>query len=69
MPVLLAGGDADELIPVANMLETWSLLPEGSGLHFWHGIGHSPNVDCPDALANLLQRFVEQTIPKRAAGR
>jgi len=69
MPVLLVGGDADELIPVANMLETWSLLPEGSGLHFWHGVGHSPNVDCPDALADLLQRFVEQTIPKRAARR
>jgi len=66
MPVLLVGGDADELIPVANMLETWSLLPEGSGLHFWHGVGHSPNVDCPDALASLLQRFVEQTIPRRA---
>jgi len=69
MPVLLVGGDADELIPLANMLDTWSLLPEGSGLHFWHGVGHSPNVDCPDALSSLLQRFVEQTIPKRIAGR
>ena len=65
MPVLLAGGDADELIPVANMLETWALLPQGSGLHFWHGVGHSPNVDCPEALASLLQRFVEKTIPTR----
>lgn len=65
MPVLLVGGDADELIPVASMLATWALLPEGSGLHFWHGIGHSPNVDCPEALASLLQRFVEKTIPAR----
>src|SRR5689334_6771306 len=65
MPVLLAGGDADELIPVASMLETWALLPPGSGLHFWHGVSHSPNVDCPEALANLLQRFVEKTISPR----
>lgn len=69
MPVLLVGGDADELIPVASMLETWALLPQGSGLHFFHGIGHSPNVDCPEALASLLQRFVEKTIPARAVAR
>jgi pimeloyl-ACP methyl ester carboxylesterase len=67
MPVLLAGGDADELIPVASMLETWALLPPGSGLHFWHGVGHSPNVDCPEALASLLQRFVEKTVAARGA--
>lgn len=69
MPVLLAGGDADELIPVANMLETWALLPQGSGLHFWHGIGHSPNVDCPDALASLLRRFIENTEPAHRVAR
>jgi pimeloyl-ACP methyl ester carboxylesterase len=67
MPVLLAGGDADELIPVSSMLATWALLPQGSGLHFWHGVSHSPNVDCPDALAALIQRFVEKTIPARSA--
>jgi pimeloyl-ACP methyl ester carboxylesterase len=67
MPVLLAGGDADELIPVSSMLATWALLPQGSGLHFWHGVGHSPNVDCPEALAVLIQTFVEKTIPARNA--
>ena len=65
MPVLLAGGDADELIPVANMLATWAKCPEGTGLHFWHGVGHSPNLDCPLELAALLRRFIEQTIPAR----
>jgi pimeloyl-ACP methyl ester carboxylesterase len=67
MPVLLAGGDADELIPTANMLATWAKLPAGAGLHFWHGVGHSPNLDCPDELAALLRRFIETTIPARAA--
>ena len=65
MPVLLAAGDADALIPIAGMLDTWAKLPAGSGLHVFHGVGHSPNVDCPDALAALLVRFIDQTIPAR----
>jgi branched-chain amino acid transport system permease protein len=65
MPVLLAGGDADALIAVASMLATWAKLPAGSGLHFWHGVGHSPNLDCPAELAGLIEQFVEKTIPAR----
>ena len=66
MPVLLAGGDADELIPLKSMLATWAKYPHGTGLHIWHGVGHSPNLDCPTDLAALLRRFVEHTIPARA---
>jgi pimeloyl-ACP methyl ester carboxylesterase len=66
MPVLLAGGDADELIPVAAMLATWAKYPPGSGLCFWHGVGHSPNLDCPSELAAVLRKFIEVTIPSRA---
>jgi pimeloyl-ACP methyl ester carboxylesterase len=66
MPVLVVGGDADALIPVANMLATWAKYPPGTGLHFWHGIGHSPNLDCPTELATLLEQFIEKTIPARA---
>jgi pimeloyl-ACP methyl ester carboxylesterase len=66
MPVIVVGGDADALIPVANMLATWAKYPAGTGLHFWHGVGHSPNLDCPDELAALLRRFIEETIPARA---
>jgi branched-chain amino acid transport system permease protein len=67
MPVIVVGGDADALIPVANMLATWAKYPAGTGLHFWHGIGHSPNLDCPKELASLLERFIDETIPARAA--
>ena len=67
MPVLVAGGDADRLISIASMLATWAKYPAGTGLHFWHGIGHSPNLDCPGEVATLLQRFVERTIPGRAS--
>jgi pimeloyl-ACP methyl ester carboxylesterase len=67
MPVIVVGGDADALIPVANMVATWAKYPAGTGLHFWHGIGHSPNLDCPAELAKLLERFIEETIPARTA--
>ena len=66
MPVILVGGDADEQVPVARMLATWAKYPAGTGLHFWHGVGHSPNLDCPEELAALLARFIETTIPARA---
>jgi branched-chain amino acid transport system permease protein len=66
MPVLLAGGDADELVPLKSMLATWAKYPAGTGLHIWHGVGHSPNLDCPADLAALLRRFVEHTIPAKA---
>lgn len=62
MPVLLAAGDVDELIPLADMLATWAKLPPGSGLQVWHGVGHSPNVDIPGELATVLRRFVEKTV-------
>ena len=63
MPVLLACGDRDELIPLQNMLETWAKLPHGTGLHVWHGVGHSPNLDTPAAFTALLRQFIETTIP------
>ena len=62
MPVLVAAGDADELIPIANILATWAKFPAGAGLHVWHGLGHSPNLDCPEELARLIERFVETTV-------
>ena len=62
VPMLLICGDQDELIPLQNMLDTWAKLPPGAGLHVWHGIGHSPNLDCPQALAAVLQQFVEVTV-------
>jgi len=65
IPVLLACGDADKLIPIEAMVATWAMYPSGSGLHVWHGVGHSPNVDIPEELAALLQRFITETTPAR----
>jgi branched-chain amino acid transport system permease protein len=66
MPVLVAFGDNDTTIPVPAMLATWAKYPKATGLHVWHGAGHSPNLDCPADVAAALRRFVEKTIPARA---
>jgi pimeloyl-ACP methyl ester carboxylesterase len=66
MPVLVACGDADQTIPLSAMLATWAKYPPGSGLHVWHGVGHSPNLDCPGELAGLLRRFIETSLPARS---
>lgn len=66
MPILMIAGDADALIPISAMLATWAKYPAGTGLHVWHGVGHSPNVHCPADLAAVLRRFIEETIPARA---
>jgi len=67
MPALLVAGDADALIPISAMLATWGKYPTGTGLHVWHGVGHSPNLDCPAEMAALLRRFIEVTLPARVA--
>ncbi|MBF68230.1 MAG: hypothetical protein CMQ29_11115 [Gammaproteobacteria bacterium] len=67
MPVILIAGDIDALIPIESMLATWAKYPQGSGLHVWHGVGHSPNVDCPEDLAVVLQHFMESTVPGAAS--
>jgi pimeloyl-ACP methyl ester carboxylesterase len=59
MPVLLVAGDQDRVIPLANMLASWAMYPPGSGLHVWHGVGHSPNFDHPQAMVALMRQFVE----------
>ena len=66
MPVLLAAGDRDKVIPLDNMLASWAMYPKGTGLHVWHGVGHSPNLDVPGEVAALLRTFVERTLPARA---
>lgn len=67
MPILLAAGDRDAVLPLSGMLDTWRRLPKGSGLHVWHDAGHSPNVDRPAEFVALLRHFIEVTAPARAA--
>jgi pimeloyl-ACP methyl ester carboxylesterase len=65
MPFLFVGGDIDRMITPATQLASWAKYPAGTGLHMFHGVGHSPNLDRPKELAALLRQFIEETIPAR----
>jgi pimeloyl-ACP methyl ester carboxylesterase len=67
MPVMMIAGDDDRVVPLSNLLDTYRMLPPGSGLHVWHGVGHSPNVETPDRFVRVLRRFIERTVPARLA--
>jgi hypothetical protein len=38
-------------------------------LHIFHSVGHSPNVQVATRFANLLDRFICQTVPQVAEHR
>ena len=60
VPTLVVGGDRDDTVGVDNILADYLALPERSRhLHIFHGVGHSPNVEVPRELVELLARFVE----------
>jgi len=67
VPILLLAGDNDQTVPLPRILGTYAKLPPGSGLHVWHGVGHSPNVEVADRLTRVLRRFIEKTVPERLA--
>jgi pimeloyl-ACP methyl ester carboxylesterase len=60
MPVLVVGGDEDTTVGVDNILtEYLALLPDVRSLHVFHGIGHSPNSECPAELAGVIERWID----------
>ena len=58
VPTLLACGGQDDVIALDNMLATFARLPTGSRLQVWHQLGHSPNLEQPDTVADTLRQFM-----------
>jgi pimeloyl-ACP methyl ester carboxylesterase len=59
MPVLVVGGDRDQVVGVENILAEYLALPEPArSLHIFHSVGHSPNLAVPERLAGTLRRFI-----------
>jgi len=66
VPTLVVGGDRDTTVGVDNILADYLALSENvRSLHIFHGIGHSPNVEVPEAFAGLVTRFVEGVNARR----
>ncbi len=66
MPVMVVGGDRDTTVGTENIVtEYLTLKPEVRSLHFFHGIGHSPNVECASELATVIDRFVAASLGEK----
>ena len=62
IPVLLAWGERDSIIPVAHGRATQRHLPN-SRLEVFADSGHFPQLDEPERLAELLEEFIAGTRP------
>lgn len=57
LPALMVGGDLDNLVPVATMLEAYGRIPN-CGLQIFHRVGHMVQQEVPLEFASLVQDFV-----------
>lgn len=60
LPTQIISGEADKVIPVAHAHAAHAALP-GSRLHVIAGAGHSPQTQCPDTVAELVDSFLAST--------
>lgn len=59
MPVLVIGCDRDDIVALEALWDGYQSLPENRrSLHIFHGMGHSPNTQCPDEFTAVLERFI-----------
>lgn len=62
VPTQIVWGDADPIIPVDHAYAAHEATP-GSRLEILEGVGHFPQTEVPDRLAEVLVRFVAETDP------
>jgi pimeloyl-ACP methyl ester carboxylesterase len=60
LPTLIIFGDQDRCIPVAHAYSAHEAIP-GSELHVIPGVGHQPQVQCPDTVARLVGDFIDKS--------
>jgi pimeloyl-ACP methyl ester carboxylesterase len=57
VPVLLIGGDADRLVPVASMRRAAARNPRWETT-ILAGVGHTPQLEAPEAVAEAIQDWL-----------
>lgn len=62
VPTQIVWGDEDPIIPVDHAYSAHEATP-GSRLEILEGVGHFPQTEVPDHLAELLEEFVAETEP------
>ena len=59
VPTLVVWGEHDRVLPLAQAREAISRIPDGT-LKLIPGCGHLPQVERPDQLVQILQRFLKE---------
>lgn len=57
VPTLIVWGDRDRILPAAHLSTARRLLPHTKA-HLFPGIGHMPQIECPDEFAEVLLDFI-----------
>lgn len=67
-PTLIVWGDRDRILPVHQLDTARRVLPHAQTRVF-RGIGHMPQVECPDDFAKLLTDFIASLPPRSRSAR
>lgn len=67
MPVLLVWGAEERLLPDSHLDYFKAHLPAGTRIERPDGFGHSPHIDAPDGLAELIVDFTRELQPAKAS--
>jgi pimeloyl-ACP methyl ester carboxylesterase len=59
IPVLLIGGDADRLVPVAAVRQAAARNPHWESVIF-AGVGHTPQLEVPGAVAGAIRNWLDR---------
>jgi len=60
VPVLLIGGDADRLVPVAAVRQAAARNPRWESV-ILSGVGHTPQLEVPEAVVGLIRDWLART--------
>jgi len=66
VPVLLIGGEADRLVPVAAMRQAAARNPQWESVML-PGVGHVPQLEAPGTVANAIRGWLDRQGPNHAA--
>ncbi|GAA3524830.1 alpha/beta fold hydrolase [Aeromicrobium panaciterrae] len=56
-PILVLWGDRDRILPARHLDEARRVLPHAT-THLFTGVGHMPQIECPDEFASLVLEFL-----------
>jgi pimeloyl-ACP methyl ester carboxylesterase len=60
LPVMLVRGEEDIMLEEQDAYHTLLAIPGAGNLEIMHGAGHSPMIETPDGLAELLIAFIAE---------